>query len=737
MSWLSGRCSRTGLVALWSLSCVLPIGAMPITGSAVVRIADLPAPTPAAGLAQVPQSQLGAGDLELDEVTVEEQRRRYLRKEATTGTRTDTPLRDIPQSIQVIPRQLIEDQQAVRVDEALRNVSGVVAGGIDTSTDVRFAVRGFDRVPILQDGFRQYNYAEVPEIANLERIEVLKGPASVLYGEIQPGGVINTIVKKPLATPLYAVDLQVGSFGFVRPRVDLAGPLTADKTVRYRLNALFERSDGFRNFTQPFERVFVAPIVSWAIGERTDLSVELQYLDRRRPSDTGTSAFGKGILRIPRERILDEPDDYIARTFLNVGYNLEHRFSDNWTLRNGFRYTTNSVFSDKLTIPLALDESTGILSRVYAFDDFDSIDYSLQTNLTGKFATGSLAHTLLLGLDWNRGNSSGFARSDFSTLAPINVFDPVYGAVPRSPLNLVILDRRTESERTGVYVQDQITLVDNVKLLAGLRYETIQLRTRDQPVVFTPLGADITQNNDAFTPRLGLVYQPFQALSLYSSYSRSFTPSVDTFTIGGNPLPPERGEGYEFGAKAELLGDRLFATLSYFDIAKRNVASSDPRFPGLGFSVATGEQRSRGVEFDLTGQLLPGWNIIASYAYIDAAVTQDNITPVGNRLPGIPEHSASFWTRYEIPDGQMQGLGFGLGFNYVGQRQGDLDNSFELGTYFLTNAAVSYRRDAWKLAININNLFDVDYFVGIPFGRVGSVGVGTPLTVIGSLSTTF
>lgn len=251
-------------------------------------------------------------------------------------------------------------------------------------------------------------------------------------------------------------------------------------------------------------------------------------------------------------------------------------------------------------------------------------------------------------------------------------------------------------------------------------------------------GDDTSQVNDALTPRVGIVYQPIKEVSLYTSYSRSFNPNVDNFSIDGSSLPPERGEGYEIGIKTELLEGQILASLAYFNITKTNVATEDPSFPGLGFSVATGEQRSRGFEFDVSGQISPGWNIIASYAYTDAEVTDDtDRSIVDNTLTGVPRNSASLWTTYELQSGSLQGLGFGIGFNFVGEREGDLQNTFNLDSYFLTNAAIFYRRDNWRLALNFKNIFDVNHITGVPLSRISGIYPGEPFTVIGSFSIQF
>ncbi|MBD2488342.1 TonB-dependent siderophore receptor [Aulosira sp. FACHB-615] len=685
---------------------------------------------------QTPQEEPTAQQDEPIELVVTGEQDQYFTPNATTATRTDTPILKIPQSIQVIPRQVLEEQQVTRLEEALQNSSSVVYNGTDTSSDLNYSIRGFDQAPVLQNGFRQYDFAEIPEVANIERIEVLKGPASILYGEIQPGGLINVVTKQPLSEPFYQTELQFGSDGLIRPQIDISGPLTDDKRLLYRLNAVYSRRDGFRDFDQEFQQFFIAPTLTWEISDRTNLAFDLQVSNREQPWDSGKVAFGDGVINTPRDRIFNEPDDFLRRDFLSLNLSVDHKFSDNWSIRNAFRFTDSTVFSDKLSIFLGFDETTGELQRIFAFDDFNSRNYALQTNVVGKFTTGGLKHTLLFGADLSRTNTSRFALANFTSF-PINVFNPSYG-VNRPEFDTLLFDRNSEIDRLGIYLQDQIEISEQLNLLLGLRYETVAQRNQNVPALFYP-GGDTTQNDSAWTPRIGVVYQPIPNVSFYGSYSRSFNPSVDDIGADGNPLEPERGEGFEVGVKTELLGGNLLATLAYFDVTKQNVATEDPNFPGLGISIATGEQRSQGVEFDLTGKILPGWNIIASYSYTDATITQDNTIPVGNRLIGIPQYQASLWTTYEIQSGSLQGLGGGIGINYVGERQGDLNNSFTLDSYVLTNAALFYRRDNWKFALNFRNLFDVEYTNSRGgFGSRTNAGIpGEPFTVVGSISVSF
>jgi iron complex outermembrane recepter protein len=651
---------------------------------------------------------------------------------ASSATRTDTPIRDIPQSIQVIPQEILKDQQVNRLDEALSNVSGTTFGGTFGNTSLNFNIRGFENAPVLLDGFRQFGTFDngASETTSLERVEVLKGPASILYGEVQPGGVINLVSKQPLAQPTYQAELQLGNREFVEPSIDFSAPITEEGKVRYRLNAIYHHDDGFVDFDQDFKRFFIAPIFSWQISDNTDLTFQLQYTDEKSPLENGLVASGNGIVEnVPYNRNISDPDDFTEKQRLNLGYDLEHRFSKNWQIRNAFRYSDRNL-EDFSALPFEFDETTGIVTRFLGSRTTDIQNYSLQTNVVGKFTTGAIAHTLLAGVDLNRTDEAEETKVDF-TPQPLNIFNPVYDRItevnfdqiPASP------NTDTQTDRLGIYLQDQVAFTEQIKLLAGLRYDTV-----DRNIIDNSTQSETNQNDDAVVPRVGMVYQPIPELSLYGSYSQSFTPSEAT-TSNGDPLEPEQGEGFEFGVKGELLERKLSATLAYFNITKQNVGTPDPVDPLS--SVSTGEQKSQGIEFDLSGEILPGWKIITSYAYIDAEVAEDNTIPVGNRLYNTPEHGGSLWTTYEIQTGNWKGLGFGGGFDFVGERQGDLDNSFQVDSYFLTNAAIFYRRDNWRLGLNFKNLFDIDYIVATANSRTNANEPGAPFTVIGSISVKF
>ncbi|MEL6319166.1 MAG: TonB-dependent siderophore receptor, partial [Cyanobacteria bacterium J06626_14] len=697
------------------------------TASTQLTLSVMPGGAPA-GEADDPLRIIVTGELAAEDA--------YRVPNATTGTRTETPILDVPQAIQVVPAEVLEDQAATDLQDALRNVSGITQGNTTGNTEDEFAIRGFSRVTILQDGFRSIE-GNLRETANLERIEVLQGPASVLFGSGQPGGVINLVTEKPLSEPFYEFLVRGGTQGFFRPELDISGPIGEDGEVLYRLNAVYESAEGFRDFDQNIERIFIAPVLSVEVDPRTDLIFEFEYLNDERPFDRGLVALGDGVADIPLDRVLGEPDDFFDNEEYRLRYRLEHRFSDNWTLRNAVQYASSDSFNVRAE-PDELDESTGILSRFFNSNDIFEETYAVQTQVEGNFNTGSIVHKLLLGFDFANESSETLTRA--SLAPPINIFDPEYEITPRPDLADFVTTLDQESERTswGFYLQDQIDLTDELILVLGGRMDIVD-QTIDQTSLF--LGdLDLSGQETAFSPRVGLVYQPVETVSLYASFSRSFQPNTFfNVTSDGEFVDFERGTQYEVGVKADWFDGRLSSTLALFDITRTNVAAPDPDAPpGSGFVIPIGEERSRGIGLDIAGEILPGWNIIASYSYIDAEITDSNElgAPEGNRVANVPRNSASLWTTYEIQAGALEGLGFGLGFLYESDREGDPANTFELPSYFRTDAAVFYERDNWRAALNIQNLFDIDYFESTGNTRLRA-NPGEPLTILGTLAVEF
>ena len=649
----------------------------------------------------------------------------YYVPDASTATRTDTPIRDIPASIQVVPREVIEDQGATNVREILRNVSGVTFSTASGGRGEQFIIRGFT-AERFRNGFRDdfFSARTQTELANIDRVEVLKGPASVLFGRAEPSGIINFVTKQPLLDPYYELSFTAGDFSFYRPTLDFSGPLTADESLAYRLNVAYENAGSFRDGVQT-ERFFIAPTLTWQISSDTELTLEFSYLDDARPVDRGLVVLSDDeVADIPISTYLGDPEPKEDFGETRTELYLDHRFNPNLSLRSALRYTVATESGPGATLQITGPSED---DRNFPVEDFRGDQFyetfSFQNDLIGKFNTGSVKHTVLFGLEYTRRFNSfeGASRS----AGTIDIFNPstdfTFG--PFEPFD----PSEDRDNSFGIYLQDQIALLDNLQLVVGGRFDTFNGESENLA------DGEITETEaDAFSPRVGIVYQPIEPVSLYASYTRSFTPASGT-NANAEPFEPQRGTGYEIGIKTEIVKDRLFSTIAFYDTTLTNVLTTDPENDL--FEIQTGEQNSTGIELDLSGEILPGWNIFAGYAYTDATITEDNTFEVGNRLNNVPEHNFNLWTTYTLQKGNLSGLGFGAGIFYVGERAGDLDNSFFVDDYTRVDAAVYYERENFRAALNFKNLFDVRYFVGSQDRE--QVIPGAPFTVLGTVSVEF
>ncbi|MEH2058197.1 MAG: TonB-dependent siderophore receptor [Nostoc sp.] len=685
--------------------------------------------TPAASTAQQPKpTPEKQPPIELN--VIGEAEGSYNVPDASTATKTPTPLRDIPQSIQVVPRQSWEDQGAINAIDALRSVGVIQAFNSPSNGDV-FTIRGFQTSNILRNGLKDYIGGATTgqtQLNDIEQIEVLRGPASVLYGQGNPGGTINFITKQPLSEPYFAASMTVGSYSLYQPTLDISGPLNSDKTLLYRLNVSYFNTESFVDFFNS-QRYLIAPVVSWQIDPNTKVTFETEFRYQQQFPRTGLPAVGT-VLSNPNGKIplsLNTLDVNAKNdtTSVLLGYNLEHRFNDNWSWVNAFKVRFVGFLRDSAN-SVTLKSNDQTLTRSEQTDiggpGVDN-EYALDNHLTGKFQIGGLQNELTTGFDLYR--ELNIYNRTTSTIGSIDVFNPVYG----QPVGAVIstLNQKTVNDDIGLYIQDLVKLASNLKLVLGGRGDFVQSSVTN----FLNSSLNNTQPNQAFSPRVGLVYQPIQPISLYASYSQSFSQNVGT-TFGGSLFKPSFGTQYEVGVKADALQSRLSSTLAFYQLTLSNVLTTDPNNPT--FNVQTGEQRSRGIELNVTGEILPGWNVIASYAYTDARITADNVYAIGNRLPNVPLNSASLWTTYTFSKSKLQGLGFGLGLFYVDEREGDLNNDFTVPSYIRTDAAVYYKKGHLSLALNFKNLFNVQYFTP---RTIQLVYPEDPFTVQGTVSYKF
>jgi iron complex outermembrane recepter protein len=664
-------------------------------------------------------------------------------QESNVGTRTDTPIINVPQSIQVIPEQVIEEQGITTLGETLRNTAGVTSGRLASDAPaITPVIRGFESGNVLRNGQRDTTLRRVAGTPNIERVEILRGPASVLFGQGDLGGTVSVVTKQPTNEPFAQIEYQVGQFGLHRPSLDIGGPFGNDpKNGGYRFNLSYEWSDSFRKFEES-ETFFVSPVVRLINTDQTQLTAELEYIKyRTRGGAPELPALGTVINnpagKIDRTVNLGEPSLAESETTATrLGYQLRHKLNNNWSISNEFLLAATETPESTGGFPRALRRDGRTLDRILLVNPSSESSLNLNTNVIGKFDTGGIKHELLFGVEYSQDSIED--AINIRTLAPIDIFNPRYQPNIVGRFDIPIQDTKNNNDTFGFYIQDQISLFDSLILVLGGRFDIASQSYEDR----LDDRQSFDRTDEAFSPRVGLVYKPSKDVSLYASYTRSFKPQIgreqelDPITndvIYGDPFLPERGTQYEVGIKADLFDQRLSTTLAFYHLERTNVALSGSNDPVS--AQQAGLQRSQGIELNIAGEVAPGWNILASYAYTDARIVEDDRYPEGNFLFNVPKNAASLWTSYQIQSGALRGFGLGLGLFYVGERQGDLENSFELPSYVRTDAALFYKGDRFGASLNFQNLFDTEYYEGAR----GNLRVipGAPFTVFGRVSWEF
>lgn len=669
----------------------------------------------------------------------------YTLPSTITGTKTDTPFMETPLNVQVVSKQVLKDQQAFTLDKALKNVSGVTstvnapAGGGVSNT---FTIRGFESDTYFRNGFRIVGSSAgvggigTRQFANVESVEVLKGPAAILYGRVEPGGMVNLVTKQPLSKPYYSIQQQIGSYDLYRTSADATGPVTADKSWLYRMNLSYESSASFREFVDN-DRLFLAPVIQWEISPRTKATFEMEYTRDAYGFDlTVLPVINNKIVNLPRSRNLGEPLTNKTETYFGSA-TLSHQFNDDWSIKQSI--SVNRVGANQNVLYyLGFDQANALIDRVpVKFIDMTA-NYAANMDLTGHFDTGSLRHTLLLGGDYYRLDYglTGFGFSPAKTY-PINPFDPNHsGGGIINEIDHIPAKTNQFIDQYGFYLQDQIKLPYDFQFLGGFRYQYIhQTGSSSYGGISNPPEPTLT--DDAATPRFGLLWQPRSWLSLYSNYAENFgaNPGI---TVDQKALPPTTAQQWEVGAKTEFFNGRLQATMAYYDLSKQNVATTDPAHPS--FNIAIGEVRSRGPEIDIRGEPFPGWNIIATYANQDVRVTKSESgdQPVGSRMRLVPRNVGSLWNTYEFHDSPLKGLKLGGGVTLQDQTV-DSHNIISNPGYATMDlmAAYSLKLGHSKLTaqFNVNNLLDKHvYSTSVVESNQAYGSYLTPRTVMGSIN---
>ncbi|MDE4913538.1 TonB-dependent siderophore receptor [Methylobacterium sp. 092160098-2] len=652
----------------------------------------------------------------------------YRATRSATATRTDTPLRDTPQSVQVVPRDVLVDQQDIRLSDALQNVSSVQPGGTIQGRSDTFIIRGFRTQTYAIDGVllnQAGNFSSVTrDLADVERIEVLKGPASVLYGRGDPGGLINIVTRQPTLTPSGDINLQGGSFGFRRVQGSVSSAIEGVEGLSGRLSFAAQSDPTFRNFYgRDNARTFVAPAFAWTPTPDTRVTFLGEFTRVDNQYDEGLVARNG---RVPLDNVARYYGEPFSRYNGSANFGLlkvEHDLNANITLREVLNAQWGG-FDLLATRAIGLtNRNTQVTRRETAvYSTYAAVDS--QTEMVAKFDLLGFRHTVLTGVEYTNGYRRAY-QTQSTNFPSVSFLNPV----PGSPIVGLQFqsDLKQKNALTGLYVQDQIDLGLGLQMLVGVRYDT------GTQYYFSRVPTSRTippeQQLSGTSPRVGLIYRPVEPLTLYASYATSFKPQTDNVYNAVNPRP-ETGELYEVGSRLDLNPDLTLSTAA-FRIIRNNVSAADP--VNTGFSVITGQQRSQGVEADLAGQVLPGWKVIGGISVLDARITKDTTFAVGNRLVGAPAFSGSIWSTYQFQEGFLLGWNVGAGITYVGRRAGDLNNSYSVGGYARLDAAVFYDlSEHARFSINARNLTDRRY-IEQPFNQFNNLP-GAPLSVLATIT---
>lgn len=626
----------------------------------------------------------------------------------TAATRTDTPLIETPQSVRVVPQQLMEDLGATRLADTVDFVSGITRLNDFGGTWDNYAIRGFSNTDggQLLNGFASNRgYGPQRDVVSVERIEFLKGPAGALYGSSEPGGTLNVVTKKPQFTAAHKAGVQVGARGFRRATLDTTGPLGASVSdMAYRLNVAAE--DGAsRTPLVDNRKMVVAPALTWNLGASTVLNYEAEFIRIRTPLDRGIVQVRGNVGALPSDRYLGEP----GRPNLHVNgdthqLTLDHDLGQGWRTRVGASYRETDLYGAAVDLNGALAADGRTLTRRDSWRSLPARDASLQAEVEGKLRTGSLAHTVLAGVEtWHLSAAQNIRYSSLASQPfAIDIHNPVYNQpVGNLTPGFDLVDR---TRATGVFVQDQIDLTEQWKLLAGVRFDRFHQDSENRLAATRQV-----QDHSAATPRIGITYLIDTNTSLYASAGRSFRPNAGT-DENGRAFEPQKGQALELGAKWQSADQRLNAGVALFDIRKTNVLTRSPT--NANFSIAAGEVQSRGLELDMAGQIDAHWRMTANLAYTDTEVTRDNNAALrGKRLLNVPRVSAGLFAIREdqAPWGGRYGVGGGL--VHVGERTGTATDTYRLPAYTTARITGYWQIDKrTRLTLDVHNLFDKTYY---------------------------
>jgi catecholate siderophore receptor len=701
----------------WRVGALLPLGAA-LSGMAMA--ADAPPPD-------------ANEEIVLKDVKVKAARDKketaYKADTAATGSKIAMPIRDIPQSVSVVKKELIQSQNAFNLRDALKNVSGLtIAAGEGGRTGDSITLRGFSaNSDQYLDGVKE-NGQYSRDTFFLERAEVLKGSSSLLFGRGATGGVINQIFKKPTGRNQVIGDFTYGLYDFKRSAIDAE---TAYDDLAARLNLMWQDSDSFRDYNYN-NRWGIAPSFRYRISPDTELTANLLHQEEDGVFDYGVPMYKGKPADVPINTYYGFPDNQMQDTDVNVGtVALSHRFNDEFSVRNTVRY---GEYDRKYLSHLfgAVNNKTLKVARTQALRGNNQENLYNQTDFVLKKPVLGFNNTLMFGAEFGWENYD-FKAKNSTGVTPVSIFNPVLTPSVGAGLaadfsGTLATDRYTETRTYAGYLMDQFELTPELKLLGGVRYDVFSASQDDR----LSDANDFERTDRQWNPRAGIVWQPTQLQSYYFSYGTSFNPSAETYSLSEatSTLPPEKNRNFEIGAKYDLFDGRLSATAALFRLEKTNARTASPTNPDL--TVLSGEQRTDGFELGLAGEILPRLDLSMTYAYLDAEVTKSNNRATGTvsgqskSLQGmipvnVPRHSGVTWLSYHLTDAWE----IGGGVFYSSERHTDTVNEVTLPGYARLDAVLAYHQKHYDVQLNVFNLTDTVYYES---GQTRSALPGAPVS---------
>jgi len=598
--------------------------------------------------------------------------------------------KDLPQAIQVINNEVIQQQQSVRLSDVVKNANGVYVGSARGGAQESFWSRGYDMTAnnMFKNGFR-YNGGSIPEVSSLEKVEFLKGSAALLYGNVAPGGIMNLVTKSPNFKTGGEFTMQAGSYNFYKPSVDVYGAFS--KSIAYRFNGSYENSESFREYVTK-NRYYVNPSLLFKVSNKTEITLQADYLSDDWTPDFGTGSIEKEIAAVPRNAYLGAKWSNGNTKQATASALVNHEFNSNWKLNfnTSFQdYDRESIGTERIQ-----PATNGDWNRPYGRQKAVEQIIGNQLSIQGTFSTGSIKHQLFTGIDTEISKAKNYTFRFYDPTSgatvtiydSVNIFDPnlynssLDGAVLPSEATRIVA---TTTNRYGIYAQDLISFGEKFKALLGLRYSYQEATPKTHDLVAQTITEETIRNDRAFSPKVGLIYQPTKYTTLFSSYSNSFTPNTGV-DIYNNAIKPSIIDQYEAGIKNEFWKGKLTTNVTLYQIVNSNFAQT-AEFDANGnintntnVKALSGETTSKGIELDVTYFPIDDIKILAGYSYNDMRYTKTTGATgsfiEGDRLVRTPQHTANMSFFYTIPSGKLKNVSIGAIGNYIGDRLGGWNN---------------------------------------------------------------